>query len=335
MATELIVEVGNSHEGSLGVAKSFVDMAVYAGANIVKFQMHLAEHESSYADDFRIKFSEQDKTRIDYWNRVSFTPEQWKSLSDYCNSRGIEFLCTPFSVEAAELLLDCTSVQRWKVGSGDAVNCPLIDFLVKTKLPLIISTGLVNWGEINTLVQRLSKSDALSRTTLMHCVSEYPTALENSSLNLLEELRTFNCAVGLSDHSGSISPSLYAISSGVSLLEVHMTPHPLYFGPDVSSSLEINQIKLLSSFIRDIETLRANYHSRDWLFDRALKTRTLFRKGLYWKSDLEPGVVIQETHLKFLKPSAQVDASDFEKVIGRTLKRRVLSGSAVQIEDLQ
>ena len=80
MRTEVIVEIGNSHEGSLGIAKCFIDMAKATGASVVKFQMHIAEFESSDLDEFRVRFSDQDKTRIDYWNRVAFTPEQWQFI---------------------------------------------------------------------------------------------------------------------------------------------------------------------------------------------------------------------------------------------------------------
>lgn len=335
MRTELIVEIGNSHDGSLGIAKSFIDIAKAAGAPVVKFQMHIAEFESSDLDEFRVQFSDQDKTRVDYWNRVAFTPEQWKLISNYCDSQDIEFLCTPFSIEAAEILMQMTSVKRWKVGSGDAVNLPLIDFLASTEMPLIISTGLISWSEITFLKDRLLRLGAWSRTTLMHCVSQYPTPLENSGLNIISELRELGCSVGLSDHSGKLSPSLMAISHGISLLEVHLTPHPLFFGPDVNSSLTGEQIRFISDFTRDVEILEANHRSKSSLFEDASKTRRLFRKGVYWKSDLKAGTTIKYSDLKFLKPSQEIDSLDFEKVVGRVLTRPVMAGKAAKFDDFE
>ena len=335
MQTEVIVEIGNSHDGSLGIAKSLIDMAKAAGAPIVKFQMHIAEFESSDLDEFRVKFSDQDETRVNYWNRVAFTPEQWQWISNYCDSQDIEFLCTPFSIEAAEILMQVTSIKRWKVGSGDAVNFPLIDYLVSTKLPLIISTGLISWAEITILKDRLLRLGAWSRTTLMHCVSQYPTPLENSGINIISELRKLGCSVGLSDHSGKLSPSLMAISQGISMLEIHLTPHPLFFGPDVSSSLTTEQIKVISDFAHEVEVLNANSRTKDSLFEDASKTRKLFRKGVYWKSDLEAGKTIEYSDLIFLKPSQEIDSFDFEKVVGKVLTRPVIARKAAKFDDFE
>jgi len=335
MQTEIIVEIGNSHDGSLGIAKSFVDMAISAGASVVKFQMHIAEYESSESDEFRVRFSDQDATRVDYWNRVGFSAQEWENLSNYCDSKNIEFLCTPFSIEAAQILLDKTSVKRWKVGSGDAVNFPLIDFLASTKLPLIISTGLISWDELIQLKNRLIDSGVWSQTTLMHCVSEYPTPLENSALNMIDELKELGCAVGLSDHSGKLSPSLKAVAHGIPILEIHMTPHEIFFGPDVTSSLTPNQIKIISEFAKDNEVLNLNPRSKNSLFSDVSRTRRLFRKGVYWKNELEAGTTINFADLAFLKPCQEIDSIDFESVIGRVTVKKVVPGKAAQYDDFK
>ena len=335
MLTEVIAEIGNSHEGSLGVAKSFVDMAVDAGAHVVKFQMHMAEFESSSSDEFRIKFSDQDQSRKDYWNRVAFTPNQWTILSDYCDSRNIEFLCTPFSIEAAQILMGHTDIKRWKVGSGDAVNFPLIDFLVETGFPLVISTGLVSWEELLLLKTRLISKQAWQRTTLMHCVSEYPTPLNRSALNMIEELKGLGCSVGLSDHSGSLTPGLLGIANGISALEVHITPHRSYFGPDVSSSLTPEQLRMLTQFSKDVEIINNSPRSRNELLGNSQRTQRLFRKGLYWKTNMHKGSTVKISDLSFLKPSQGIDAIDYESVVGKTLKTNVVKGEVVSYEDFE
>lgn len=333
MRTEIIVEVGNSHDGSLGIAKSFVDMAVSAGASTVKFQMHLAQYESSDSDEFRVRFSDQDSTRVEYWNRVSFTPHQWGIISDYCDSKEIEFLCTPFSIEAASILLEVTSIKRWKVGSGDAVNFPLIDFLAESQLPLIISTGLISLDELSLLKERLENLGAWNRTTLMHCVSQYPTPLENSALNMIDELKSFGCNVGLSDHSGQLAPALTAISQGVPLIEVHMTPHSQFFGPDVSSSLKPEEIQFLCNYAQDFNLMMSNPKDKMSLFEDASNVRRLFRKGIYWKENLAAGTKIQYSDLVFLKPCQEIDAMNFEEVIGKVLKNNVHAREAAKTSE--
>ena len=318
MSLDLIVEVGNSHEGSLGIATSFVDIAKDVGANCVKFQMHLPEFESSDQEPFRKKFSLQDKSRIDYWNRVGFSFAEWQQLISYTHQAGLEFLCTPFSVEAAEWLFQNGRLKRWKVGSGEATNFPLLKFLVDTELPILISLGLVSWDEIHRIKDFFTSHDAWSRVTLMHCVSQYPTPLEFSALNLIDDLRKLDVNVGLSDHSGDVAVALRAISLGVNMIEVHMTPHLQFFGPDTTSSLSSADIELLISISKKWDLIDLHKVSREQIFNYAEETKRIFGKGIYWKRDLTAGQLISMEDLAFLKPSSEVSAMEYLNIIGKT-----------------
>ena len=329
MLTEIIVEIGNSHEGSLGIAKSFVDIAKEAGANVVKFQMHLAEEESSSEEPFRINFSSQDKSRTSYWQRVNFSPEHWYDLAEYCRDAGLEFLCTPFSLEAARFLIEELDVKRIKIGSGDAMNYPLIDFVIKSGREVIISTGLVNQLELSSLVERFKEKSTLDVLTLLHCVSMYPTPLAWSSLNQIVELKKLGCKVGLSDHSGNVMVPLAFISEGVSLIEVHMTPHRSFFGPDVASSLLPEEIKMLIDFSKTYNALVSNSRIRDEIFNESINTAQIFRKGTYWRNDLRAGHIIEFSDLKFLKPLNDFDANSYEDLIGCKLISSVMAGTSV------
>lgn len=333
MRTEIIVEIANTHEGSLGIATSLIDMAASSGADAVKFQMHLGEFEGVIDEPFRVNFSNQDKSRRDYWNRVSLTDEDWGYLSDYCNRKNIEFICTPFSVEAASKLLEFTDIKRWKVGSGDAANFPFIDDLVDTGLPLIISTGLLAWDEILILRERLKKANAWERSTLLHCVSMYPTPLERSALNLLDDLIALGGRVGLSDHSGRITPALYALDKGVELIEIHMTPHPQFFGPDVTSSLTPAMIEQLVTYRDEFQILRENPVTKSELFDLAIDNRRLFRKGIYWKTDVEVNEKCSLENFSFLKPCMGIDAINFESYLGKTLRHSVKAGDPLSMDN--
>lgn len=319
--SEIIVEIGNTHEGSLGIATSLIDMAVNAGIKTVKFQMHIPEAEGIPDEPFRVKFSHQDENRQDYWRRVNFSLDHWKFLSSYCQNLGVEFLCTPFSVEAAKVLYQNNMVKRWKVGSGNTVDWPLIDFLTQTNLPLIISTGLVSWDEILTLQKRLVAANAWSRTTLLHCVSKYPVKLEEIDLHLMEKLSELGCKVGYSDHSGNMQVSMYAISKGAEIIEIHMTPHRNFFGPDVSSSLLPEEISQLVSYSNLNRLLSDSNRSKDTHFQEVSGLRKMFRKGVYWAEDIKEGEVVSVKHLKFLKPVDEIDVVDYEILIGRKVSQ--------------
>jgi N-acetylneuraminate synthase len=335
MPLDVIVEIGNSHEGSLGIAKSFVEMVAETGAKTVKFQMHLAEHEGTRDEPFRKIFSAQDQSRADYWRRVNFTPDGWRDLVEFTLNQGLEFLCTPFSREAADLLIEMNAVKRWKVGSGDAPNIPFIDHLIQTNLPIVLSTGLVSWQEILKIVDRFELKNAKNRLTLMHCVSMYPTPLESSSLNLIDELKKLGVGVGLSDHSGKVSTALSGIAKGIKTLEVHMAPHRKFFGPDTTSSLLPDEISTIIEISRDWDVLNAHPNSKELLFNQSEPLRKIFRKGIYWAVDKKVGAQITFEDLRFLKPVQGLDAIDFEGVLGKKIHREVSAGEPLSPTDFE
>lgn len=329
MDLDLIVEIGNSHDGSLGIATSMVQMAHAAGAKTVKFQMHLAEFESSTNEPFRKQFSFQDESRFDYWKRVTFSYEQWTKLIDFTTSLGMEFMCSPFSVEAAEWLLFDGRIKRWKVGSGEATNYPLLDYLIETEKEILISTGLITWNELVELKARFEDRNAWDRVTLLHCVSMYPAPIEKVSLNVVHDLQTLTSKVGFSDHSGNLSVPLYAFAQGVSTVEVHLTPHKLFFGPDTTSSLTPEELRLLIEITKNWTILGANGLSRDDLFLDSESTAKIFRKGIYWKQKLPAGHKITLKDISFLKPSAAFSAKDYESLLGQSTLEEVNAGEPV------
>ncbi len=133
----IIAEVGLAHEGSVGIAKSFIDLISDTGADAVKFQMHIANEESSAKENFRKKFSSQDKSRWDYWLRTSFTIKQWRELKKYSEKKNLVFLCSPFSSKAVEILNNL-KIDAWKIASGEFSNNLLLEKILKlSKKPLI------------------------------------------------------------------------------------------------------------------------------------------------------------------------------------------------------
>ena len=137
----IIAEVGQAHEGSLGMALSYIDALAETGVDAVKFQIHIADAESSVYEPFRIKFSQQDKTRFDYWKRMEFSPEEWEILKSRCDEKQVEFLASPFSNEAVDLLEEL-QVKRYKIGSGEVSNFLLLEKIAKTGKPVILSSGM-------------------------------------------------------------------------------------------------------------------------------------------------------------------------------------------------
>jgi N,N'-diacetyllegionaminate synthase len=334
--TRIIAEIGNSHEGSLGIALSMIDMAAFAGADIVKFQLHLSEFESSIFEPFRVKSFSQDQTRVDYWDRIGFTLNQWRLIKKHCDSKGVEFLCSPFSIEAAKLLFENQLVKRWKIGSGEISNLQLLDFVFSTNLEVLVSTGLGNNSDITRLITHISKNYKLDQLVLMHCVSQYPTKLENSSLGLINYyIKEFDVKVGHSDHSGLKSTSYFALTYPIDYLEVHLSPNKLFFGPDTSSSLTPEELNQVVQYRNDLVKLKQSNLSRDQLFEMSKETARIFRKSLYWATNLSKGEKIKASDLIVRKPWKGVDASEFEYFVGKTVKKNVAEGSPLNKSDIE
>jgi sialic acid synthase SpsE len=223
-------------------------------------------------------------------------------------------------VESATILFDNNLVKRWKVGSGNATDWPLIDYLTSTKLPLIISTGLISSEEILLLKDRLISAEAWEQTTLLHCVSKYPVTIEQIDLHLMESLVELGCKVGYSDHSGNVQVGLLALARGASILEVHMTPHKMFFGPDVSSSLLPTEVSELISFSKLLERMSDKSRTKEIQFEEVKELRKIFRKGVYWANDVKSGQAIK--------------VSDLKSLIGKKTNKDIFKNSPVKVDDL-
>lgn len=329
----LIAEVAQAHDGSLGLAHSFVDAAADAGADAVKFQTHIADAESTLDEPFRIKFSEQDSTRFDYWRRMEFSREQWGGLAEHARARGIDFLSSAFSAAAVEML-ENLGVPAWKVGSGEFRSTDLVKRMCDTGKPIILSTGMSRWDEIRSGVQYIE--DAGSPLALLQCTSLYPTPFEKVGLNVLGEMRDqFECPVGLSDHSASVWPSMAAIARGYDLIEVHVAFDKKMFGPDASSSLTFREFSRLSE-ARDAWTRLDNSTiDKDELAEELAEMRGLFTKSIAPQRDLVKGETLDRSMVLFKKPGTGIPASDLDKVIGRRVVRDVSANRLLRWADLE
>lgn len=329
----IIGEIAQNHDGSLGMAHAYIDALADAGADAIKFQTHIATEESTLDDQFRVKFSYQDATRYDYWRRMEFTEMQWHELKAHADDRKIGFLSTPFSVAAVELL-SRIGVETWKIGSGDTMSGEMLDAVLATNKPLIVSSGMSSWHELDTIVERLSRSR--SPYTLLQCTSKYPTPLADVGLNNLYEMKKrYGCRIGLSDHSGTLSPSLAAIARGFTIIEVHATFDRRMFGPDVSASLTIEQIASLAQFAGDLRCMDASPVNKDEMATALGQQKALFNRSLALRQNLPGGHVLCEKDLTQKKPGSGIPWSEKERVIGRKLRHDVPMNRLLKIEDVE
>lgn len=330
--TFIIAEVAQAHDGSLGQARCFIDAAADAGADAIKFQTHIAQAESTRDEQFRIPLSGQDASRWDYWKRMEFTEKQWRGLAEHAEHRGLVFLSSPFSVEAVELL-SRVGMSAWKLGSGEVFNTRIFDAIAATGAPVLLSSGMSSYADIGQAVNAV-RARGLP-LALLQCTTQYPTALSDVGLNVIEEFRRrFDCPVGLSDHSGTVYPGLAAMATGADLLEVHITFDRRMYGPDTTSSLTTTELAELAAANRAFATMRSHPVDKDQMAARLRPLRELFSKSIAPVHDLPAGQVLGEDLLCFKKPGTGIPADRLADVIGRRLAHPVSAERLLKWEDL-
>ena len=330
--TYIVAEVGQAHEGSLRTAHSFIDAVVGAGANAVKFQMHLPAAESTLDEQFRVPMGGQDPSRFDYWARTGFSTPQWKELRSHASDVGLGFLCSPFSLEAVDLLGDL-NVSAWKVASPEITLTEILNRLPSDSKPIILSTGLSAYSEIRNAVWTCRKKS--QKLVLLQCTTRYPTPFKLVGLNVIQELREFDVLVGLSDHSGSIYPGLAAISRGASILEVHVTFHRGLDGPDATSSITFEQLTVLSEARDAIYEMDSNPIDKDQVSHDLIETRNLFGRSVCLLKDMERGSTLTCADLVPKKPGlGGIPWSQMNRVVGRSLRHDASSNRLLTWDDL-
>lgn len=316
---DIIAEIGQAHEGSLGIAHSYIDAVAKRGVNTIKFQTHIAAAESSSHEPFRVNFSYEDDTRFAYWNRMEFTEEQWVGIKEHCDAVGIEFLSSPFSLAAVELL-ERIGVKRYKIGSGEVSNHLMLERIAQTGKPILLSSGMSSFSEIDAALKVINEYS--SPVSVFQCTTSYPTHPENWGLNVISDLiKRYDYPIGFSDHSGDIYACLLAAAHGARLFEFHVVFDKEMFGPDAKSSLDLNQLESLVKGLRQYE-LSLNHKINKDNNEHFADLKAIFEKSLAVNKDLQAGHILSLADLEAKKPKGfGIDADQFKDLIGKELKR--------------
>lgn len=317
---QIIAEIAQAHDGSLGILHSYIDALAAAGVDTVKFQTHIAEAESSVHEPFRVNFSYEDATRYDYWQRMGFPEEAWRGIKAHCDEVGVEFMSSCFS-QAAVDMMERVGMARYKIGSGEVTNFLLLEKTARTGKPIILSSGMSNLAELDAAIEFLRPFG--NDLSVLQCTTAYPTPPERVGLNVMAVLRARypDLKVGLSEHTAMVATGIAAAALGADILEFHAVFDRRMFGPDAKSSLTIDEVKQLVSSVRNVETMLANpIDKTDNSAYGGLKA--IFEKSLAVSRDLPAGHVLTFDDLEAKKPAGHgIAASDFRAVLGRSLNR--------------
>ena len=316
-----IAEIGMTHDGSFGLAKKLTLGAVKSGANVVKYQCHIPEFETTRNAPSPYYF--RDENRFEYFERTKFSYNQFQKLHILCHELGVYSCISPFSIEAAEMCIDI-GFDYIKIASGEVTNMPLIDFLAKKKnLKIIMSSGMSSIDEISRSLNKLKNHKEFY---LLQCSSIYPCPPEKSGLNLIEFFKKkFKVNVGLSDHTITDATSVAAAAIGACVIEKHFTLSKDLYGPDASFSLNPDEfLKLCNSLDYVWAAIKVKDVQKDIKNFKVMKKT--FEKGIYAKRDIDVDEKITLDNISFLKPLSKIHSSDYSKILNKKVNRKLKQG---------
>jgi sialic acid synthase SpsE len=324
----IIAEIGMNHDGSFGNAIRLIEEAKSAGVNAVKFQLHISEEETlpnaPTPPYFKIE------GRFEYFNRTAFSINEWQKLKEHTKKLGLDFIVSPFSIKAAEILKKL-EIDAYKIASGEVSNLPLLEYINRTKIPVLLSSGMSDWKEIDKAVKTLKNN----LQVIFQCSSEYPCKPETVGLNLIEELKEkySDFKIGLSDHTLDNSSSIVALVKGAVVFEKHFTLSKNMYGPDARFSLEPNEMKQYVDGLKFInKALRAKVNKNN--LSKYQEMKKIFEKSIVASKDLSKGTIIQMSNLNFKKPGTGLRAKDYKKILGKKLKKDKKTDEFIKLTDL-
>lgn len=325
--TFIIAEIGVNHDGSLQRALELVRLAASCGADAVKFQVFRATqllNAASVFADYQ-KAMTADNTPIDMLRRYELETAEVRQVVREIISLRMVPLATPFSPADVDVI-ESLRLPALKIASPDLVNRPLLQCAAKLRKPMLVSTGAAEMAEVETTVAWLREWDA--QFSLLHCVSAYPTPMNQAHLCWIGELAKFDVPVGYSDHTTETVCGALAVAAGAAVIERHLTYDRAARGPDHAASSDPVQFQRYVRLIREAEQFRgiAGKH----LLDVEQDIRTVSRQSLVMRRNIEAGEVLREQDLTVQRPGTGVPAAQICNAVGRRVSKAIAAGVLLQ-----
>lgn len=329
--TYLIAEIGINHNGDPKIARKLVDMAADAKVDAVKFQKRCLT--SLYREDVlrnTLKYEQNFQYMIPLLREIELPEEDFVDLKDYCTEKDVEFLCTPFDLPSADFLMTL-GVNAFKIASADLSNLELLEHVASMAKPMLVSTGMSYWEEIEKAVSLLQERAV--PFALLHCRSVYPVWPREVNLKMINRLAAFGCPVGYSGHDIGIIIPLVAASMGACIIEKHVTLDRNMAGPDHKISLEPRELKRL---VRDIRVAdQATGRNKRFLLRGEILNRELFGKSLMAASDIRAGSRVTREMVKVQGPGKGLAPNRISDLMGKVMHRNLQKDDFFLEEDLE
>lgn len=325
---KIIAEIGSVHDGSFGNACKLIEAAAECGADTVKFQLHIAEAETLKDAPTPKHFSAE--PRYEYFKRTAFTIDQWKQLIKKAKELHVKFLVSPFSLEAVDVLEEL-NISAYKIASGEVTNLPLLEKIASTKKPIILSSGMSNWNELDQAVNILKTSPL----TIMQCTSAYPCPPEKVGLNIISEMKSrYNLPIGYSDHTMGIAAAVAAATLGASMIEKHFTFSRLMYGSDAKYATEPEEFKQFTEELHNVWKMLESPVDKSNV-NEFTDMKDIYEKSIVTACPVSKGTVLKQEHLAYKKPGNGIPAKEYQSILGRIIKNDLPKDHMLLNEDLQ
>jgi sialic acid synthase SpsE len=313
----VIAEAGANHNRDLGIARELIDVAADAGADAVKFQVYSGKSlNSSKTPRFRYLDGVSDEDTQQILEDAALPREWLPKLAEHCAARDITFFATPFDAAAVQELAD-VGVPAFKIASFELVDVELIKATASQGRPLILSTGMATYGEVEDALDAAAAGGATD-VALLRCASLYPAPAEIMNLNAMGTMRqAFGVPVGLSDHTEGIAVPIGAAALGMELLEKHFTIDRSMPGPDHPFAIEPDELRALVRGVRDVEAALGHGRLEGPSDAEAQEMYTLARRSIVAAAEIPEGTTIAREHLTVKRPGFGIAPKHMPLVVGR------------------
>lgn len=316
----IMAEAGLNHNGRLKFAKELITKASEINADAIKFQTYITED-----------FVGEKSPYFKLFKKYELSFEEFEELSDLSSELGIIFLSTPLDFQSADFL-DKIGVPAFKVASGDLTNYPFLKHLSTKHKPIILSTGMASLEEVADAVRFLGEAKT-QELVLLHCVSNYPTAIENVNLKSMSVLKNaFQVPVGFSDHTMNLLTPVVAVVMGASLIEKHITLNKRLAGPDHRCSLDIKQFGKMVNDIRQVEKM-FGFEKKEPISNE-IEISKIARRSIVARKFIPKGTILKDNMLTFRRPGDGISPKQLDSVIGHITKVDIESGEPLSLKKL-
>ncbi len=331
MPVTIIAEAGVNHNGSLEMAKEMARVAKECGADIVKYQTAVPELVvSRFAEKaaYQKETTDAAESQLDMIRKLHFSFEGHRELKECCDQIGIQYLSAPFDIPSVRFLASL-KLPLLKIPSGEITNLPYLEEVGKTKIPVLLSTGMSTLNEITDALGILD-DNGCPEATVLHCNTQYPTPYEDANLSaMLELFDQFGLPVGLSDHTPGWECDVAATVLGATVIEKHFTLDKSLPGPDQKASLDPAEFKAMVQAVRHVEAAIGD--GRKHVTASEAPNKPIARKSIVAARAIRAGEVFTADNLTTKRPGDGISPMRWYEVLGQTAKRDFAEDEKIEL----